>query len=890
MPAGANQGRYVHMFQLMGLGNFVSGNNRAAASVNRLGLASRRTSAGMLGMTSSLVGVGMGFVALGLAARKVIRDYSAYTEAAARVRTTLASQTRNYRQNYEIVRDLSEMAGRRLGYSLAEANDAMDTMLQTGLEIHPAMRIFETSLQLARVAEMETSRSTQFLTDSLNMFRSEAGSSNEEVRHFARRVATQLSVAAAMTSTDIGDLQQAFRYAGGELSSFGYSSREVISTLSALSTMGLRGTTAGTRLRGAMAQLYNPSQRTLDVMRQFGIQETEMRQVFFNEEGRRRNLFEGMTRLSGLFRRMPTEQARATAFFQMFGVRSVAAGQALAGMSESGRRAFDVYERLGSEDVISGSILDTQMQERMHSFGMQMEQLRQGATDMAIAFGEVLFGELGRGNQGFGTTIRNIAAAIRLSGNLNDMTADQRRQWNELSASEQQWGQNLRDLFVNLSDVLRVLGRVSRVILKLVADWPQLTIAILAMRAALGSGGLSGLLTLGSAASSIWRTGSLAGMSTAARGAGGLGGAATAAAPMSRGMSIGMGALGVQVAGLATLALQEAILAGSDMDRDMAHIRQTTVARYSEWARFIPVVGPLVSQFTDLAGTVQETVRVTRELNTARGEEARRLAGTFDESTTRHQGVEAPRNDLADARRRRSQLVSNLAVLYGAQGITSQDQIYELLAASNIGEDEGQRMARSISRQQGAMTPEMMQQQARGMAPTNIWGNISPGGIRTATRNTLRQLVESQSSISDREGAVKIEADRQALRSELAGLPEEMIDDLTSSLAPTIDEDVSEGRGDLTDVLSTLNEISASDLIGWDRPKAEQSVMPPQLVSVEVPVVVQLDGREIARGVGTANVETSERSGVTAAPGQSRRTRESGVDYSSSSIGMGALR
>ena len=60
--------------------------------------------------------------------------------------------------------------------------------------------------------------------------------------------------------------------------------------------------------------------------------------------------------------------------------------------------------------------------------------------------------------------------------------------------------------------------------------------------------------------------------------------------------------------------------------------------------------------------------------------------------------------------------------------------------------------------------------------------------------------------------------------------------------------------------------------------------------SVEVPVVVQLDGREIARGVGTANVETSERSGVTAAPGQSRRTRESGVDYSSGSIGMGALR
>ena len=282
-------------------------------------------------MRSALTGHVAAVAAAGLAVRRTVRDYEQYTVAQSRLRTTLAATTENYRQNATLVGTLADVTANRFGYSLTEANNTMNTMLQTGLGVHRSMRIFETSLQLARVGEIDTAQSTQFLTDTMNMFRMEQARSGEETRHFARRMATQLSVSANMASTNIQQLQQAFRFAGGEMSAMNFSSQETMAALAGVSSMGLRGSTAGTCLRQAMAKLIRITPQTYRVFRRLGIQQDELNQIMFTADGRRRSLAEGMSRLTDVFRRLPNEQGRALAMFQLFGLRGTSAGTALAG-------------------------------------------------------------------------------------------------------------------------------------------------------------------------------------------------------------------------------------------------------------------------------------------------------------------------------------------------------------------------------------------------------------------------------------------------------------------------------------------------------------------------------------------------------------------------------
>jgi len=224
------------IFRVLGAIQTLAANRAVTTSIKGMTLATRQLRAGMLGMRNSMMGAYASLVAMGLAARNVVSEYARYTEQQARVRTVLAATTVNYRQNYRLVQQVAEATGRDLGYSLTEANSAMESLIQTGVGVHVSMRVYRNAMELARVGNMDVNNSTRFLVDTMNMFQNEMADTKESFQDFTGRMGRQLAIAANMSSTSIENLQQAFRYAGTELSTLGYSSREVMAALAGLST------------------------------------------------------------------------------------------------------------------------------------------------------------------------------------------------------------------------------------------------------------------------------------------------------------------------------------------------------------------------------------------------------------------------------------------------------------------------------------------------------------------------------------------------------------------------------------------------------------------------------------------------------------------------------
>jgi len=881
--ATSGVGHYKQIFQTIGAAKSTRENKRVQQSLRGVLQAGGRLRAGLLGMASAMAGTGAALVGIGLAARRVVDEFSQLTMAQASMRSTLAAQLPNYRAVGREMSHLAMVEARRLGYGMAEANTSMTTMLQTGVGAHRSARVFGTAMQLARVGGMDAGRAVQFLTDTMNMFRVEAAEGNETGQHFARRMATQLSVSANAASTNIEQLQQAFRYAGGELAAMGFESGEVMAALAGLSSMGLRGTTAGTRLRQAMVKLQNPTRATQRFFQQYNITQDDLTAVMFDSAGAQRDMGEIMTNLSGLFRRLPHDAARAGAMYRLFGLRGIAAGSALAGLTEAGERTQNIMERLRDTDVTEGGILDRQNEEMMRSFGMQMQQLRHGLGDLAIGFGEILFGAMDRSNEGFGTHVRNVAAAIRLSGRMGQMTAAERREWEALSPEVRESGQNYRELFTNLADVLRLLGDLARAVMLLINTFPRLTVIVGGLLLVLGPSGLvntvsmarTALLALGG------QTTLLGGQMTAT----------TARASMLRG---GIMLLAVHAVGYLTRQLQDNLVRLAGMESEMDNIRRTTVATHAEMARGIPIIGDLVSQYIELAGAIQQAVRVTLSMRDASNQASQRQIGQAAEAqiqarmeTLRTGAAERYRNmsqeelrRVAMAQMRQQSMVRTAQIMY-AGGVRGRENIEARLAREGVtGEGRIQRLTDEIVRFQRTMTEADVRMGRTLAEQRGIFGFRQ---MNRGIDQSVSQLNQFETAIGNAAAALQTMPTGFGEAEDVSGQPMSVQDAhiQRGGVIRAATGDILVSRSHLARAVSARRGAMVGPAMGegaGDRTMAGPTASSGGGGSMvaEVPVEVVLDGDVIARAVGRRHIRHLERSGAAFAPEQRRTMRESG--------------
>ncbi|MFJ1993072.1 phage tail tape measure protein [Streptomyces asiaticus] len=148
--------------------------------------------------------------------------------------------------------------------SATEAADSMVELAKAGFRTDQAISATRASLTLASAAQVSAADSAKYLGDMMDQF----GMGADQ----ASRASDILASTANAASGDIIDIYYAMKYAGPVAHGLGVSMEEAAAAVGMLGKAGILGQTAGTTLRGMMANLAAPTPQMIEGLKAMGIE------------------------------------------------------------------------------------------------------------------------------------------------------------------------------------------------------------------------------------------------------------------------------------------------------------------------------------------------------------------------------------------------------------------------------------------------------------------------------------------------------------------------------------------------------------------------------------------------------------------------------------------
>ncbi|WP_331756563.1 phage tail tape measure protein [Streptomyces decoyicus] len=150
------------------------------------------------------------------------------------------------------------------GATAGDAAEAMVELAKAGFRTDQAISATAASLRLASAAQVNAADSAKYLGDIMDQF----GLGADQ----ASKAADTLASTANAASGDIQDIYYAMKYAGPVAHGLGVSIEETASAVGMLGKAGILGQTAGTTLRGMMANLAAPTPQMIEGLKAMGIE------------------------------------------------------------------------------------------------------------------------------------------------------------------------------------------------------------------------------------------------------------------------------------------------------------------------------------------------------------------------------------------------------------------------------------------------------------------------------------------------------------------------------------------------------------------------------------------------------------------------------------------
>jgi TP901 family phage tail tape measure protein len=150
------------------------------------------------------------------------------------------------------------------GATASEAADAMVELAKAGFRTDQAISATRASLTLASAAQVNAADSAKYLGDMMDQF----GMGADQ----AGVAADTLAATANAASGDIIDIYYAMKYAGPVAHGLGVNMQEAASAVGMLGKAGILGQTAGTTLRGMMANLAAPTPQMIQGLKAMNIE------------------------------------------------------------------------------------------------------------------------------------------------------------------------------------------------------------------------------------------------------------------------------------------------------------------------------------------------------------------------------------------------------------------------------------------------------------------------------------------------------------------------------------------------------------------------------------------------------------------------------------------
>lgn len=334
---------------------FLNSNNTAEARIQSLGGAMQSVgSTATTALTLPLVGVGA-------AALKTSMDFEAQMS---KVRA-ISGATGN---DFQKLRDQAIQLGADTNFSASGAAEGMENLASAGFSVNEIMSAMPGMLSLAASGDVDIATAADIAGSSLRGFGLEANQ--------ATHVADVLAKTAADTNAGITDTGEAMKYIAPVAHALGISLEDTTAAIGMLSNAGIKGSQAGTTLRGALTSLASPTKQAAKTMQELGMN-------FFDAHGKMLPLGDVVQQLKEKTQGL-TQQQKASAMETLFGKEAMSGMLAL--VDQGPEKFKNLSKELKNCDGASKQMADT-MQDNLKG---SIEAMKGSIETAEIKIGDVL--------------------------------------------------------------------------------------------------------------------------------------------------------------------------------------------------------------------------------------------------------------------------------------------------------------------------------------------------------------------------------------------------------------------------------------------------------------------------------------------------------------------
>ncbi|MFK4949916.1 phage tail tape measure protein [Lactococcus petauri] len=300
-------------------------------------------------------------IGIGVAAAKIGGDFESQMSRVKAISGATGS-------SFEELRQQAIDLGAKTAFSAKESATGMENLASAGFDSKEIMKAMPGLLDLAAVSGGDVALASENAATALRGFNIDAGQSGHVADVFAR--------AAADTNAEVGDMGEAMKYIAPVASSMGLSLEETAAAIGIMSDAGIKGSQAGTTLRGALSRIAKPTDEMKAKMDELGLS-------FYDSEGKMKPLKDQVGMLKNAFKGLTPEQ-KQNALVTLYGQESLSGMMAL--IDKGPNKLGSLTKSLENSDGAADKMAKT-MQDNMNS---SLEQMMGALESAAIVIQKIL--------------------------------------------------------------------------------------------------------------------------------------------------------------------------------------------------------------------------------------------------------------------------------------------------------------------------------------------------------------------------------------------------------------------------------------------------------------------------------------------------------------------
>lgn len=269
-------------------------------------------------------------------------------------------------EEFDALRAKAIELGGSTAFSANEVAEAMTEMAKAGWDSQQILDGMGGVLDAAAASGENLGTVSTIVADAITGFGIEAKEST--------RVADLLTQAANSGTIGINDLGESFKYIAPVAGSMGLSIEDVTTALSAMSMSGIKGSQAGTSLRGVLTRMVKPTDKVAAAMDKLGI-------VLTNSDGTFKSLDQILSEMRGSFSGLTDEQ-------KTYYAATLAGQEGMSGLLSLLNMSQEEYDEIAASMDNAGGVAKETAEVMRDNLSADVEELGGSLESLAITLAE----------------------------------------------------------------------------------------------------------------------------------------------------------------------------------------------------------------------------------------------------------------------------------------------------------------------------------------------------------------------------------------------------------------------------------------------------------------------------------------------------------------------